>query len=235
MWHTFPLVGTLAAMLGGAVFISLDRLAEQVLLRILHLDRLTAGITFWPGMVGAIMAAVLFGFILRTKWLPVFIFAGMLLLIAGGTLMLPVDGPSATTMRAANALLGLGAGATVSPGLYLAGLSLPSRILGRTFALVELVRSIADFMLAPVILEVARSSGPQGDPTAAIGLALLITLLIAAVSTLAGVTLYVLGGTRLPQPNLTAWLREDRPAFESPAVGKVLRANQRGESSRRMR
>ncbi|HLH98853.1 MAG TPA: hypothetical protein VKW08_27400 [Xanthobacteraceae bacterium] len=48
-------------------------------------------------------------------------------------------------MTAANSsppfgLLGLGAGATVSPGLFLAGLSLPTQFIGRILALVELVR-----------------------------------------------------------------------------------------------
>jgi hypothetical protein len=34
----------------------------------------------------------------------------------------------------------------------------PNQIIGRVFALVELVRSLADYIMAPVILEIARES-----------------------------------------------------------------------------
>lgn len=49
----------------------------------------------------------------------------------------------------------------------LAAFSLPSRIVGRTFALVELVRSVADFILAPVMLGIARVVSGAMHPGAA--------------------------------------------------------------------
>lgn len=98
-----------------------------------------------------LVTAALLGLLLRTRFLPVLLVAGMALLLGGGglLLMLRSGASTQTVVLAAAGLLGLGAGGTVSPGLYLAAFSLPSKIVGRTFALVELVRSVADFILAP--------------------------------------------------------------------------------------
>src|SRR6185437_8630325 len=63
---------------------------------------------------------------------------------------------SACALFSRAGIAGHGAGATVSPGLYLAAFPLPSRLVGRIFARVELVRPVADFILAPVMLGVAR-------------------------------------------------------------------------------
>jgi len=57
------------------------------------------------------------------------------------------------------ALFGFGAGATVAPGLFQAALSMPSRQLGPAFALVELLRSEAAFLIAPLLLHVAEADG----------------------------------------------------------------------------
>lgn len=60
----------------------------------------------------------------------------------------------------------------MSPGLFIAAFSLPSKLVGRSFALIELVRSGADFILAPILLRTARvmshgaplDAGPQSAP-----------------------------------------------------------------------
>lgn len=228
MWHTFPLVGTLVAMVGGAAYFTFLMLGQQFLLYVLHRSPLAAGLAFWPQVVGVAITACLLGVLLRTRFLPILILAGMLLLIGGGALLLALPvGPEAQAMTlAAAGLLGLGAGATVSPGLYLAGFSLPSKMVGRTFALVELVRSVADFILAPVMLEVARVVSGGAHPTAAgIGKALWITLYITIALTVFGIMLYLLGNAGLPKPDLEAWLEKNRPAIGSPPLGQAIRAD----------
>ncbi len=82
-------------------------------------------------------------------------------------------------------LLGYGAGAGVAPGLFLAGFSVPSSKIGPTFALVELLRSEAAFLLGPVLVALAISVGLPGG----IRLAIAITLGFVVVSglTLVGV------------------------------------------------
>lgn len=109
------------------------------------------------------MSAVAFGLLLRTRFVSIFILVGMFVLIASGVLLTKIT-PSAFEMRLliAAGLLGLGAGATVSPGLDMAAFSLASGMVGRVMALVELVRSLADFILAPVMLEVARQASSGG-------------------------------------------------------------------------
>lgn len=226
MWHTLPIVGTLAAMIGGAAFFTLLMLAQQYLLRVEHLSMLAGGLAFWPQVVGVIITASLLGLLLRTRMLPFLVLCGMLVLIGACALLLTLrpGSDSRTTVLAAALLLGLGAGATVSPGLYLAGFSLPSRIVGRTFALVELVRSVADFILAPLMLAVAQVASGALEPNArGLHFSLWVTLGVTSVLTLAGVALYLLGGVGLPRPDLVAWIEHNRPAIGSPPLARTLR------------
>jgi MFS family permease len=226
MWHTLPIIGTLAAMIGGATFFTLLMLAQQYLVRIEHRSMLQAGLTFWPQVLGVIITASLLGLLLRTRALPLLVLGGMLVLIGAAALLLTLpSGPDArTTVLAAAGLLGLGAGATVSPGLYLAAFSLPSSIVGRAFALVELVRSVADFILAPVMLGIARAaSGAMHPDAAGLHFSIWLTLGTATALTAAGVVLYVLGGAGLPRPDLAAWIERDQPAIGSPALAGRLR------------
>ncbi|HZZ62934.1 MAG TPA: MFS transporter [Roseiarcus sp.] len=226
MWHTFPIIGTLAAMVGGAAYFTFLVLAQELLLHVGHVPPLAAGLAFWPQVAAVILAAVLLGLLLRTRWLPVLVLAGMILLVAGGGLVLvvrPSEGSSVAMLSAAG-LLGLGAGATVSPGLFMASLALPSRIIGRTFALVELVRSVADYILAPVMLKVAHvASGPGGLNAAGVREAIWITLAVTMASALAGVVLFLLGGASLPRPDIEAWLKQNRPAIGSPKLAESVR------------
>ena len=226
MWHTLPLVGTLAAMIGGAAFFTLLMLAQEYLLKVEHASMLQGGLAFWPQVVGVIITAGLLGLLLRTRMLPLLVLSGMLALIGAGALLLTLQpGPGArTTVLAAAGLLGLGAGATVSPGLYLAAFSLPSRIVGRTFALVELVRSVADFILAPVMLGIARVAAGAPEPNAAgLRFSIWLTLGVTLALTLGGVALYLLGGAGLPRPDLVAWIEHDRPAIGPVPLARKLR------------
>jgi hypothetical protein len=173
------------------------------------------------------VTAVLLGALLRTRFLPGLTLFGMLVLIASGGALLFALGPmgSHRLLLGTIDMLGLGAGATVSPGLFMAAMSLPSQIVGRALALVELVRSEADFILAPVMLQVARlESGGHGLTPAGIRQAILITVMITGGTTLLGILLYLgSAGRRLPKPDLAGWLDHTEPAFESPPFWARLR------------
>src|SRR5947208_160216 len=69
-----------------------------------------------------------------------------------------------------SALTGIGLGATVAPALFTAGFSLPAATLQRVFAIVELLRAVAAFMIAPVFVHFAATVG--GDPKTGAGIAL---------------------------------------------------------------
>jgi MFS family permease len=225
MWSTLPVVGILVAMIGGGAFFSFVLLVTQSLLRIAHRQPLDVGLLFWPQIIGALLTAAALGLVFRTRFLPVLAFAGMLLLVAGGALLVArgvtEDG---ALLLSAVALLGLGAGATVSPGMFMAGFSLQAQIIGRLFALVELVRSVADFILGPVILRIARdaSHGAALDPSG-VRHALWITLLITLAATVLCLVLYVLGGAGLPRPDIDGWIKKNRTALHSPRLLKILR------------
>ncbi|HKJ08643.1 MAG TPA: MFS transporter [Gammaproteobacteria bacterium] len=225
MWTTFPVAGTLIAMIGGGAFVTFVSLTIEWLVRIEHWPPLAAGLLFWPQVAGALLTAALLGVLFRTRFLPVLAFSGMVLLLGGGALLLswrPQDGH--VHLLAAVGLLGLGAGATVSPGLFLAGMSLRTRILGRILALIELVRSSADFILAPVMLKVAaESSRAPGVAAAGIHRAMWITWLITLAGTLFIAALYLLGGGGLPRPDLIAWVQRDRTAIHSPPLLDAVR------------
>jgi hypothetical protein len=225
MWTTLPVIGTLVAMIGGGVFVTLMQLAAQFLLKVEHRPALEAGLAFWPQVLGAAIAAAALGFMFRTRSLPLLPFAGMMLLLLGGALLVvyrSVD--SAAHLLAAFGLLGLGAGATVSPGLFVAGVALSSNLLGRIFALIELVRSVADFIRAPVLLEIAAQTS-HTQPVGPGGLheALWVTLLIALGGTLLCAAIYAGGGAGLPRPDLEKWLKGEGGAVPSPKLLARLR------------
>jgi hypothetical protein len=96
------------------------------------------------GILGA-MAAVALIAILRTFLIEV---EGMSALQADALLW---------PLLAGVVCLGLGTGASVAPGLFSAAYCLPVKQIGRTFAVVELLRSAAAFLLAPVVLAIAMN------------------------------------------------------------------------------
>jgi MFS family permease len=226
MWHSYPLIGTLVAMIGGGAFITFLELGLTFAMQVQKQNPLAAGLGFWPTLPGVLLSAALLGLLLRTHYLPLLILSGMLLLIGAGALLANPSGVGNIRVHFTSVavLLGLGAGATVAPGLWLAGFSLPSKMVGRTFALVELVRSIADYILAPVILEIAHVASSSTVPTPhGIAEAAWYTTLVIIASTALGVAVYLIGGPRLPRPDLDTWLSSSEPAFTSPPLASALR------------
>lgn len=117
------------------------------------------------------------------------------------------------------AAVGFGAGATVSPGLFMAGLSMPSSQLGPTFALVELLRSEAAFILAPILLHVSLAQGtkrPQIDHGISVGGWTLVVIL--GVGMAVSIFIWRASGARSHAPDLHNWLDEGNEALDSPPV-----------------
>ncbi|MEX6505573.1 MFS transporter [Jiella sp. M17.18] len=223
---TFPFVGILVAMSGGGVLVALLGLATQFRLEVTGLSPLETGLSFWPQVVAVVIAAVLVAFVLRTRYLPVLILCGMVLLVAAGVLEASrsTDGGTAMPLIVAG-LLGLGAGTTVAPGLFLAGFSLPSKVIGRLFALIELVRSVVNFVLAPVVLKIARLvSDGQGLTAGGLQLATWLTVGMTILAIAVGLGIYLAGTRRLPHPDLEAWLGQGKTAVNSPELGARWRS-----------
>jgi hypothetical protein len=225
MWTTASLVGTLTAMIAGGVFVAFLELGERLQMEVVQRSPLETGLLFWPLAAAVCITSIMLGVLLKTRFLPILVLGGMLCLIGGGALVMSLgpEGQPARTLAAAG-LLGLGAGATVSPGLYLAGFPLPSKIIGRVFALVELVRSLADYIMAPVIAKIARE-GSHKPPLDWLGVreAAGITLWIAVAFTVVGALLWIAGGVGLPVPDIQGWIKENKPAIRSPVLLARLR------------
>jgi len=221
---SLPVMGTLAAMVAGAAFVTISELSATAALQGKHESPLRVGVMSSPGIAGVAIAAVVFALLFRTRYLPVLVAVGMLLIIGGG--VLAAIGTSTANSLASSALLGAGAGATVSPGLFLAGMGVPSNRIGRAFALVELLRSEAAYLVGPVLLYVAMLHRPLQH---GIVFATWITVGVAAAGLVGLVALFVASGARLHAPDLEAWLDRGEQALESPypaerVVQKVVRS-----------
>ncbi|HET7326226.1 MAG TPA: MFS transporter [Nocardioidaceae bacterium] len=224
-----PVTGTVVAMVGGAVFVAVLGLAQLFLSDVAGLGAVRAGSLFWPMPVGLVVAALIFGAIFRTRWLPVLVNAGLLALIAGAALLLWLDAADpAPIVLGASVLLGFGAGATVSPGLFLAAMGVPSSRLGRAFALVLLLRAESAYAVAPIVLYVAQSS-PSLRGGIEVGLVAMICL--AGLGLAAALAIPAVSGARLREPDLVAWLEEGRAALPTPTTAVHARPGRSDETA----
>lgn len=211
-----PVTGTVVAMVAGAVFVTVVALVQLLLTQAGQRGPAAAASLFWPMPVGLVVAAVAFGALFRTRWLPVLVDVGLVALGLGAVVLLAAGSdPGAGAVLPATFLLGLGAGATVSPGLFLAALGVPSSQLGRAFALVELLRSEAGFAVTPVVLFLVDTAQ---DPARAVRTALLAMLTLTALGLVAALAIPALSGARLRTPDLHRWLDEGEQALPSPTT-----------------
>jgi MFS family permease len=203
-----PVTGLIVAMVGGACFVATAELLQTQLMT--GRSAAQAALLFWPAPVGAALASVAFWRLFATRWVPVLVDVGLVAL-AGGVVLLLTDSSTPAAVLPAVLLLGIGAGATVSPGLFLIGLGMPSQQLGRAFALVQLLRSMATYAVAPIVVAVAP--GHDG---------FLAMAVVAAAGLIAALAVPALSGARLRAPDIEAWLAGDK-ALPSPPTGTHVR------------
>jgi MFS family permease len=99
MWNTYSVSGTLVAMIGGGVFVSMLELAVRFHMQVLHQTPVQTGLLLWPLAPAVLVTAMIFGGILRTRLMPLFLFMGMALLIGAGAMLLklPANGGAGLT------------------------------------------------------------------------------------------------------------------------------------------
>jgi len=124
--------------------------------------------------------------------------------------------PSETLTVIGSGLTGIGLGAAVAPALFVAGFSLAAASLQRVFAIVELFRAVAAFMIAPVFVHFAATVG--GNSRTGTGIALWIGFGLAIAGALAAVGLYALGRARAQTPDLERFMNGEGPAWYSPPL-----------------
>ena len=217
---SIPVAGIVVALFAAAASVSATALTVTVLAP--HYSAAHIGLLYLPEVGGAIISAVALGIVIKRRamhYLPLF---GMLTLAAGiAVFRISVPSSQALTL-VGSGLTGLGLGATVAPALFVAGFSLPSANLQRVFAIVELMRAVAAFMIAPIFAHFAVTVIP-GNLDAGTGIALWIGLGIALGGAILGVTIYALSGARPQKPDLDAFLQGLSPAWHSPPLLARLR------------
>ncbi len=211
---TMPVAGITVALFAAAASVSATALTASVLAQ--RYSPLHVGLLYLPELGGAIVTAFALGAVIAKRYIHYLPLAGMVLLAAGiGVFRVRVPAPQALTL-VGSGLTGLGLGATVAPALFVAGLSLRSQSLQRVFAIVELFRAVAAFMVAPVFAHFAATAGP--NLISGTGTMLWIGLGLAASGAIIAVVLYVLGGARPQTPNLERFMEGDAPAWYSPPL-----------------
>ena len=108
---------------------------------------------------GAVVTAIVLGLVLQRRAIHYLPLVGMIVLAAGIAVFRVEVPPSQALTVVGSSLTGIGLGATVAPALFVAGFSLASANLQRVFAIVELLRAVAAFMLAPI-----SSISPRRSP-----------------------------------------------------------------------
>jgi MFS family permease len=216
---TIPVTGIIVAICAAAASTSAIGLTTTVLAH--RYAPLHLGLLFIPELGAAVVAAVVSGVVLTTRLIHYFTLAGMLFLVAGILVLRAGTPPTAGLALTGSGLVGAGIGASVAPALFLAGFSLRAVAIQRVFALLELFRAVAAFMVVPVLLHFATSSA--GLPTPALNTALWVCFALSAGGALAGICLYLLGPVRPSAPAVVAWMQGQQPAWQSPPLLAAVR------------
>jgi MFS family permease len=216
---TMPVAGVLVALFAAAASVSATALTAAVLLQ--HYSALHVGLLYLPEVGGAVITAILLGVVFKTREIHYLPLVGMASLAAGIAVFLVQVPPTEALALVGSGLTGIGLGATVAPALFVAGFSLPSANLQRVFAIVELLRAVAAFMVAPIFAHLALTVG--GSLDAGTEIALWIGLALAVGGALIGVVVYALGGARPQTPDIDRFLAGECPAWYSPPLLAKLR------------
>jgi MFS family permease len=216
---TFPTTGIVVAICAAAASVSAIALSSSILNHLyppLHL-----GLLYLPEFAGAVISAFVFGVVFRTRGLHYFVLSGLAFLSAGIVVIGHAIPPSEASTLLGTGLIGVGVGSAVTPALFLAGFSLRSSNIQRVFALIELLRGVAAFMIAPILVHFALTVGHVDTGTQT---ALWICFGLAVGGAVVGISLYALGGVRTPPaPALERWQGGEEPAWYSPPLLAAVR------------
>jgi nucleotide-binding universal stress UspA family protein/MFS family permease len=216
---TIPMTGVVVAICAAAAATSAIALTSTV--QAPRYTPLHLGLLYIPELAAAVLTAIVFGAVFSTRFIHYYALTGMVILAAGILVLRAVIPPGSALTLAGSALVGIGIGASVVPALFLAGYSLRSAAIQRVFAILELLRAIAAFLIAPILLHFAVTV--TGLPSAAMNTALWICFGLSAGGAVVGVLLYALGRVRPTAPALERWMGGMEPAWESPPLLAELR------------
>jgi MFS family permease len=216
---TIPVAGIVVALAAAAASVTATDLTANLLAP--HYSALHLGLLFLPELAGALLTAAALGVLLKRRELHYLPLVGMMFLAAGIAVFRIQLPPTQALTLIGSGLTGIGLGAAVAPALFVAGFSLPAANLQRVFAIVELLRAVAAFMVAPVFAHFAVTVG--GNENTGTSIVLWIGLAIAVGGALFAVALYALSGARARTPDLEGFLAGRGPAWYSPPLLAAVR------------
>jgi MFS family permease len=217
---SIPVAGIVVALFAAAASVSATALTASELSG--RYSPLHIGLLYLPEVGGAIVSAIALGLVIRTRAMQYLPLAGMIALAAGISVFLIEEPSSQALTLVGSGLTGLGLGATVAPALFVAGFSLAAANLQRVFAIVELLRAVAAFMVAPIFAYLATTVSTNIDRGTSV--ALWIGLVLAIGGILIGLGIYVLSGARPEKPDLDAFLAGPGAAWYSPPLMGAIRS-----------
>ncbi|CAN5274826.1 universal stress protein [soil metagenome] len=209
-----PVAGVGVALFAAAASVAATALTANLLLQ--TYSPVHVGLLYLPELGGAIVMAVVFGVVITRKAMHYLPLVGMVLLAAGILVFRIAIPDNQPLILVGSALTGLALGATVAPALFVAGFSLQSNSLQRVFAIIELLRAVAAFMVAPIFVHFAVTAST--DLLAGTGDALWLGFGLAIGGAVFGVAVYALSGARPQKPDLDEFLDGDDPAWYSPPL-----------------
>jgi MFS family permease len=216
---TIPVAGIVLALLAAAASVSATALTAAAMAD--KYSPLHLGALYLPELAGAIITAVILGNVITKRSIHFLPLAGMAFL-AAGILVFRIQVPSNEGLTLlASLLTGIGLGATVAPALFVAGFALRATNLQRVFAIVELLRAVAAFMIAPIFAHFALNV--SGGLNEGVGIVLWIGFALALLGGVVPVVLYWLGGARPETPDIEGFLAGEGAAYYSPPLLARLR------------
>jgi nucleotide-binding universal stress UspA family protein/MFS family permease len=229
---TVPIAGIVAAVCAAAAAVSAVTLVSLELSH--RFSPIHVGLYLLPEFVGAVVTALLLGLLIRRRAIHYLVLGGMISLSVGIIVIGRLIPASEALTLIGSALIGLGVGASVAPALFVTGLSQAASNLQRAFALIELLRGVAAFMIAPILVHLALTAG--GGPASGTSTALWICFGLSTAGILIITALYLLGGMRPVAPQLDEWFTSQRPdvpgdpmpAFYSPPLLAAIRSGPAG-------
>jgi MFS family permease len=221
---TIPLTAIVVAVCAAATAESAILLTGNALAK--RFTPLNLGLLYLPELAGTIIATGLFAIVYKRAAVHYYVLVGMAFLAAGVLVMNGAAPPTVPLIAVGSGLVGFGLGASVVPALFIAGFSLHSHNVQRVFAIIELLRAVGAFLVAPILLHVVLTTG--GTPVTGLRTSLWICFGIATAATIAGISLYALGGLRPPAAQLQRWSSGEDPAWDSPPLLARLRKGATG-------
>ncbi len=216
---SIPVAGIVLALLAAAASVSATALTVETLAG--EYSPLHLGLLYLPELGGAFLTAVILGQVITRRalqWLPL---VGMGFL-ALGILLFRIEVPASEGMTlVASFVTGIGLGATVAPALFVSGFALRATNLQRVFAIVELMRAVAAFLIAPIFAHFAVNA--SGGLDSGVGIALWVGFALAILGGVIPVLIYLGSGARPKTPDLEGFLAGEGPAYPSPPLLARLR------------